>query len=388
MRLHLLLPKVNPSKRPVPTTCTFSDCSGKRFRFHQPVTKSLRDTMHQQVEAHRYQCLKCGRTFRVYPEGVTNAQTSQRVKGLAVMLYLLGLSYGAVSLALEAIGVSFSKTHVYNTVQEAGKRVPGLKREQVFEGIKTSALGSDLTSVKCKGKWLPLGITVDAISGLALSIDALSGEDMQTLKEWVEPIAQQVGAQLLVTDDADGFKTVADEIGVQHQVCKSHVLRNTESLIERFKALVGQAADASLQAIGVSAAQAQADLSRLGELIKSRKREDAKELEVLHHRYGQAIPPRPGESMSLAYRLRLLYLDRWNLWFRLTRYRSWKGPKGERIDGTNNACERAIGWWIKERYRSMRGYKVPANAERVSRLLAWSGNFLNQGGANLALLLS
>ena len=182
----------------------------------------------------------------MYPEGATNAHTSQRVKGLAVMLYLLDLRYGVVSLALQAIGVSLSKTHVYTTVQEAAKRVPGLRREQMFEGIKTSALGSDLTRVKCKGKWLPLGITVDAISGLALSIDALSGGDMQTLKEWGEPIAQQVGVQVLVTDDADGFKTVADEIGVQHQVCKSHVLRNIESLIERFKALVGQVADASL----------------------------------------------------------------------------------------------------------------------------------------------
>jgi hypothetical protein len=33
------------------------------------------------------------------------AQTSQRAKGLGVMLYLLGLSYGVVSLALEALGV-------------------------------------------------------------------------------------------------------------------------------------------------------------------------------------------------------------------------------------------------------------------------------------------
>jgi hypothetical protein len=180
---------------------------------------------------------------------------------------------------------------------------------------------------------------------------------------------------------------VADEIGVQQQVCKSHVLRNTPSLSERFQALVGQVADASLQAIAVSAAQAQADLAQLGDLIKRRRRQDAGALETLHHRYGHAVPPRPAESMSLASRLRLLYLDRWDLWFRLTRYRSWKGPKGERIDGTNNACERAIGCWIKERYRPMRGYKVPANAERVSRLLAWSGNFLNQAGANLALLL-
>ena len=99
----------------------------------------------------------------------------------------------------------------------------------------------------------------------------------------------------------------------------------------------------------------------------------------MHRRYLDAAPPREGEHQSLAYRLRLLFLDRWNLWHRLTRYRTWKGPQGETLDGTNNACERAIGWWIKERYRSMRGYKVPENAVRVSRFLAWCGNFLNQG---------
>jgi len=77
-------------------------------------------------------------------------------------------------------------------------------------------------------------------------------------------------------------------------------------------------------------------------------------------------------------RLRLLFLDRWNLWHCLTRYRLWKGPTGEKLDGTNNACERAIGWWIKERYRSMRGYKVPENALRVSRFLAWCCARLSQ----------
>jgi hypothetical protein len=43
---------------------------------------------------------------------------------------------------------------------------------------------------------------------------------------------------------------------------------------------------------------------------------------------------------------------------------------------------------FKERYRSMRGYKVPENAVRVSRFLAWCGNFLNtEDGAILAGLL-
>jgi len=235
---------------------------------------------------------------------------------------------------------------------------------------------------------LPLGITVDPISGLALTIDALSAEDSQTLKEWIEPIAKSVGATVLVTDDADGFKTVADEVGVQHQVCKAHVLRNTEALIERYQPLVSQDADGSLKAIGVSPQQAAADLTRLGELVKSRQREQATELEAMHRRYLEACPPREGAHQSLAYRLRLLFLDRWNLWHRLTRYRKWKGPTGETLDGTNNASERAIGWWIKERYRTMRGYKVPEHAVRVSRLLAWCGNFLNaEHGAMLAGLL-
>ena len=99
MRLHLLLPKVDPKAIAEPSKCPYADCTGKRVQLHQPVNKAVRDTVYQQVEVHRYRCLKCGRTFRVYPPGVTHAQSSERVKGLAVMLYLLGLSYGAVSLA-------------------------------------------------------------------------------------------------------------------------------------------------------------------------------------------------------------------------------------------------------------------------------------------------
>jgi transposase-like protein len=387
MRLHLLLPKVDPKVMPVPSKCGYADGESHQVQLHQPVSKALRDTVHHQVQAHRYRCLKCQRTFRVYPAGVTHAQSSDRVKGLAVMLYLLGLSYGAVSLALDSLGVPLSKTQVYQTVPAVAARIPDLKRDQVFQGLKTKAVGGDLTSVKCAGHWLHLGLSVDALTGLVLTIDELEAEDAKTLQAWIEPIAKSVGAELLVTDDADGFKTVADEAGMLHQVCKSHVKRNTEELIDQMRPLVAADEDGSLKAIGVEPAQALADLDRLGELITSRQPEQGAELEQMHRRYVEAPPPKKGAAASLAYRLRLLYLDRWNLWSRLTRYRKWQGPKQERLDGTNNACERAIGWWIKERYRSMRGYKVPANALRVSRLLAWCGNFLTGGGADLATLL-
>ena len=251
MRLHLILPCVEPAELRERSTCPYKDCQGKHFQHHQEVDKPVKDTKYETVFAHRYLCLRCKRTFRVYPLGVTRAQTSQRVKGLGVLLYLLGLSYGATSLALAALGVYMSKTSVYEAVQAAAEKVPGLKRNQVFAGIRTPALGGDLTCVKCNGEWLPLGLAVDDTTGLVLTVDQLSAEDAKTLKEWMEPIAEAVDAKLLVSDDADAFKTVADELGLEHQVCKSHVKRNTQTFIENLEPKVESDEDGSLAAIGL-----------------------------------------------------------------------------------------------------------------------------------------
>jgi len=388
MRLRMILPRVEPSEFKVPTTCRYPSCRGKHVEHHQMVVKPVKDTEYRTVFVHRYRCMRCGRTFRVYPRGVTHDQTSQRVKGLGVFLYLLGLSYGAVSLALEALGVYMARSSVYAAVQAAAERVPGMKRAAVFDGIRTPALGADVTSVRCKGEWLPLGISVDDTTGSVLTFDQLTAEDADTLKAWLEPIAQAVEAELLVTDDADSFKIVGDELGLEHQVCKSHVKRNTEALIDDLKSLAESDKDSSLAFIGITPEQALEDLKRLGELILSRQPQEEDELAEIHQRYTDAAPPRPGEKATLAYRLRLLFLDRWNLWRRLTRYRTWRGPKGETVDGTNNGSERAIGWWVKERYRTMRGYKRPKSAVNVSRLLAWCGNHLDRGGADLASLIA
>lgn len=388
MRLHLILPRVEPEEIKPPSECPYADCDGTHFQFMQEVEKPLRDTQYPQVMAHRYQCLRCLRTHRVYPTGVSRDHISQRVKGLGVLLYLLGLSYGAVSLALDALGVYMCKSRVYDTVQATAECVPGMRRDQVFEDVRTPTLGGDVTSVKVKGEWFPLGLTVDDTTGLVLTVDGLSGEDTATLEAWMGPIAEAVGAEIVVTDDADAFKTAVDDLGLDHQVCKSHVRRNTASLIDNLQPAVATDADGSLAAAGVTPEQAQADLKRLGALIVSRQPEEVTELEAMHYRYLAASPPGAGEKATVAYRLRLLFLDRWNLWPRLTKYRTWQGPDGETLDGSNNGSERAIGWWVKERYRTMRGYKRPQSAVNVSRLLAWCGNHLNCGGADLALLFA
>jgi len=380
MRLNLILPKVEPTQYEYPKKCPQKGCRGMRFTPRQEVSKKIVDAQHPEVTAWRCECRKCGHVFRVYPKGVNQKQISKRVNGMAVMMYILGLSYGAVEIVLNSLGMGIGKTSVFRAVQAVAKQVPGLKREKLLSGYKTKAVGADVTSVRCNGKWVTIGIVVDAVNGMVLSIDKLPGEDAEQLKTWLEPILEAVDADVVVSDDADALKRVSDETGRSQQVCKSHVVRNTEALVAELSALIGAGQDHSLDAMGITSEQALEDLAALQEMIHSRRPEDQSRLEKIYLRYANARKPGKGKKYDVAYRMRNLFMDRWNLWPRLTFYRNWKDEDGnEIIDGTNNHCERAIGWWIKERYRSMRGYKQEQSALEISRLIAFAGNHLARG---------
>ena len=71
-------------------------CAGRHIKRHgrEGERKPLRDTRYEEVRSYRWKCLRCGRTFRVYPPGVSQAQQSDRLKATSVLLYVLGLSYG------------------------------------------------------------------------------------------------------------------------------------------------------------------------------------------------------------------------------------------------------------------------------------------------------
>ena len=109
MRLLVIPPPGQPEVSPDPAGCPSSGCGSQHVPFRQAVRKPLRDTQRTEVVAHRYQCPRCGRTFRVYPLGVSHDQTSERLKGLAGLFSVLGMSYGAVAIALAALGCPLSK---------------------------------------------------------------------------------------------------------------------------------------------------------------------------------------------------------------------------------------------------------------------------------------
>jgi hypothetical protein len=68
MRLQLILPSVEPTVFEELSVCPYEGCHGKHFEHHQEVVKPLKDTKLDTVIAHRYRCLRCHGTFRVYPQ--------------------------------------------------------------------------------------------------------------------------------------------------------------------------------------------------------------------------------------------------------------------------------------------------------------------------------
>ncbi len=378
MHLSVRLPKVLPDQIPPPTRCPLKrgkkKCCGRHFKLHQVVCrKPLRDTKFEEVSCHRYRCLKCHGSFRVYPPGVSNDHLSQRLQGLSVLLYILGLSYQGVADLLDSLGHALSKTTAFNNVQAAGQQVQKLRRARETElAGKVKVLGADLTRVKCKGKDTLVAVATAILSGEPIRFDILDAEAALRIEQWLKDLARVLSAEILVTDDADGFKTVADHLGLHHQICRAHVNRNVHDLVAALGAKALEHPDpVPWELPDLTLDQFVEDLDSVEWIIKSMPANGQAQLQELAARYQGAPPPSIGKRATMWYRMRLLTLDWSENWARLALYQHWRSETGEKLDGTNNVTEQVIGQCVKERYRTMRGYKCKTSIRNVSGLIGW-----------------
>jgi hypothetical protein len=205
-----------------------------------------------------------------------------------------------------------------------------------------------------------VGFVVDAQSGRTLGFEVLFEGDGEPFKEWLEPYAEGLGAEVLVTDDNDPYSVAAAGLGVEHQLCVAHVRKY---VAKRSKSIIEQAR--------AEWAQGEERLDKLAEdleLVKELREEGGARMARLHRNYSWAsAPEREGEKASCAYRMRMLTLELWDKWRKLRLYRA-RPELG--LDGTNNASERSIGR-SKVRYKSMRGYKSEEGMSNGIALTQW-----------------
>lgn len=152
--LQIILPQIEPLNITPPARCPIETCPGTTFRLHQKVVKPIRDHAYPQVIAHRYRCLTCGHTFRLYPGGVTHQPTTQRIRDLAVLLYRLGLSYGAVAELLETWKIYMCKSQVYKAVQSTS--ILNKRRDALIQDLRILPFGNQPPLVRCHNVWLPI----------------------------------------------------------------------------------------------------------------------------------------------------------------------------------------------------------------------------------------
>lgn len=385
MRIRMHLPRVEPEKYDMPAVCPYEECGGNHFKLHQRhCQRAVLDPDHHQVNVRRYRCLRCKRTLRVYPRGVSGSQRSDRLKGIGIMLYVLGLSYGAVEDALYALGLPGSKSSVYRDVQAAGqavKRVRGALGER-----KVHVLSADATFVICNREQVTIAVGVDALSNQVLDIELVDGESAEALQPFLEELQQIFEVEVLLSDDQDSYKNIAADLGLTHGICRAHVNRNVARLVGQLGEKALQRPDPIPAGVDVSVDTFLDDLQYFQLVVALRPSNAQGQLWQMFKRYRYAPAPAEGQKATMWYRFRLALQRCWSHWSSLTLDQRWRGPGGVTLDGTNNAVERAIGWWIKERYRTMRTYKRQESVLNVSNLICYLGS--NSGDVALADLLT
>jgi len=182
--------------------------------------KKIRDPQLKQVVVYRYRCCRCRHSFRQYPEGVDQAQQSQRLRKLAAVCWALGLSYRGIEGVFEVFGVGIDHMTAWRDVDE---RAGQLRRQQQSKPVRV--LGLDGANVRGMGETQPVLVAVDLGNGEPVAIGYVDENKPQAVRRWLEPLVKQLGVSVIVTDDLVHYKTAFTKLDVEHQICQFHVRR-------------------------------------------------------------------------------------------------------------------------------------------------------------------
>jgi transposase-like protein len=327
----LQLPEVKSEKETRPAQCPY--CHHDIFQRWGQVNKPIRDPQFSRVRIYRYRCCRCRRTFRDYPAGVDCADQSQRLRQLAALTWMLGLSYRGLSGVFAAFRVSLSRMSGWRDVQAQAQQA-----QTARHGQPVRVLGLDGAYVRGWGDIQAVVVAIDLGDGQPVAIGRMDEKDPQAVKKFLEPLVQRLGVSVIVTDDLFSYKKVSEELDLEHQVCQFHlrrwVGRTLHDLAERLPG------------------ECQETLIEIRRIINELPADGDKQLLALWKNIKESRKGRMDQPLSAVDELRQLLVRLSDNW---ARYRvfDWQ-PE---VPWTNNGSERAIGR-MKMRARTVRGYKT------------------------------
>jgi transposase len=127
----LELPEVKACETSRPKRCP--TCGGETFQRWGGAVRKVRDPSIREVLVYRYRCCTCGHTFRHYPSGISQAQQTERMRVLAAIGWILGLSYRGTSGLFGAFQVELGRMSIWRDVQERAKQ---LEKERHWKAVR------------------------------------------------------------------------------------------------------------------------------------------------------------------------------------------------------------------------------------------------------------
>jgi transposase-like protein len=340
----LQLPVVKRKNGTRPKRCRY--CQGETFQRWGKVSKPVRDNHFRHVQVYRYRCCHCHRTFRHYPQGVDQADQTLRMRKLATIYWILGLSLRNVCIALSPFGVKLSHMSVWRDLQEQADL-----KEKRDHWKPVRVLGLDGAYPLLKGKKPSVLIAVDLGDGQPVAIGKVDESNPQAVRRWLEPLVQRLGVSVIVTDDLASFRTAAQKLGLEHQVCQFHVRRWVGRTLHELRDSVPKEWLWVLDEIRSLLAELPPEGGRrLFELWK----------QIPERRIGQTGERSPLEKLR---NMLIRLSEHWESY----RVFDWQPD----VPWTNNGTEQVIGK-LKMRSRTVRGYKS-WQGMRAALLMAGTG---------------
>lgn len=340
----LQLPVVKRKSEIRPKSCPH--CHGETFQRWGRVRKPVRDNRFGSIQVFRYLCCHCGGTFRHYPQGVDRADQTQRLRKLAALLWVLGLSLRGVATALAAFGVQLSHMSVWRDLNEQAELLEQRRRWQ-----EVRVLGLDGAYPLMKGKKRAVLIAVDLGNGQPVALGQVDEASPQAVRRFLEPLVKRLGVSVIVTDDLASYRQVAEKLELEHQVCQFHLRRWVGLVLSELLESVPQDWLWVLAEVKALLDELPPEGSRrLFELWK----------QIPERRTGQSGERSPLEKLR---NLLIRLSEHWNS------YRVFDWHK--EVPWTNNGTEQVIGK-MKMRSRTVRGYKSWRGMQ-AALLLAGSG---------------
>ncbi len=340
----LKLPDVKGYAENRPHHCP--SCKGEILQRWGGCVRRIRDHQVKEALVYRYRCCRCRHTFRHYPEGVDQAQQSQRLRKLAAICWTLGLSYRGMGLILGIFGVGISRMSGWRDAQEEAGQ---LKRSRMWKAVRV--LGLDGAYVLGWGEKRPVLVAVDLGAEKPVAIGYVDEANPQAVKRWLEPLVKRLGVSVIVTDDLVSYKVVAQKLDLEHQVCQFHVRRWVGKTLHELQTTVPKEWLWVLEEIKQLLAELPPEGGqRMFELWK----------QIPERRFGQSGARSP---LELLRNLLIRMSEHW------PNYRVFDYQKD--VPWTNNGTEQVIGR-MKMRSRTVRGYKTKSGM-LAGLMLAGSG---------------